>query len=125
MATCTGSGELVPPGGKGPTGPYDPGLSAAYYRTGYFGNESPFLNKIFRFLRIVSDVTGFTVQAYLVDDKTRTFTAPQAITLGAAGDHQTVNKKAHRISYKISWPAGDVQQDILELSHAWIPLSER
>lgn len=112
----------------GPTGPFPPGGSAPYYRTGYFGNEAPFLSRQFRFCKVVADKAAqwaFTVNAYLVDDEQYTVKSPLELSLGAAAQHLSINRVGHRVSLKVFWPAAPANQNVIELSIAFIPLTEK
>jgi hypothetical protein len=100
----------------------------AYWRSGYFGNDSPQRSKLWRWLRIVTDQAAQAFQATLryVDDEARTFLLPEiqgplALALRRLG----LNRKAKRLSVEIQFPPEDVASNVIELQVAAISTADR
>lgn len=103
----------------------------AYWRGGYFGNEDPEVNKMYRWGRIVSDqptgaAMAFIAMARLVDQEQRPFTNPQVkAMLQPVGEKFVVNTRAKRCSIEVDFPIKDVDINLLELDLANIPVGVR
>lgn len=103
----------------------------AYWRGGYFGNEDPEVNKMYRWGRIVSDqptgaAIAFIAMARLVDQEQRPFTSPQIkASLQPVGEKFVVNTRAKRCSIEVDFPVKDVDINLLELDLANIPVGVR
>jgi hypothetical protein len=99
---------------------------AAYYQTGWFGNDSPDLMKMFRFGHIVTSNSGIKLTAQVVDDENYTFNNPLIVPLKiVAGNRFSVNRKGRRMNILIEFPPNDVDITVLELSVSYIPSSQR
>lgn len=99
---------------------------AAYYQTGWFGNDTPDLMKMFRFGHIVTSDTGIKLTACIVDDENYTFSNPLIVPLKiVAGNRFSVNRKGRRMSILMEFPPNDVDITVLELSVSYIPSSQR
>ena len=104
------------------------GMLNAYWRSGYFGNESPYRTKTFRWGRLVSDQENkaFLATMRYVDDEARKLTAPEIIGpnplfLGKI----PMSRKAKRASVEINFPPQDAPANVLELQVMAIPTSDR
>ncbi len=98
---------------------------AAYYQTGWFGNETPELMKMFRYGHLVASNTGIKLTAYLVDDENYTFNNPRIVPLKFLDTRFSVNYKARRMSILVEFPPNDLDITILELSVSYTPSSQR
>lgn len=99
---------------------------AAYYQTGWFGNDTPDLMKMFRFGHIVTSNTGVKLTALIVDDENYTFSNPLILPLQLVeGNRFSVNRKGRRMSILIEFPQNDVDITVLELSVSYLPSSQR
>jgi hypothetical protein len=100
----------------------------AYWRGGYFGNDSPQRSKMFRWLRMISDQDPKNFHATLrfVDDEQRTFLQPEIIgPLQFPSSRLGMNRRAKRASVEINFPAQDAPANVIELTVASIPTSDR
>lgn len=98
---------------------------AAWYRTGYFGNETPQAMKMWRFINTVVDQGGFRQDLYFVD-RSSTLLNPLIITGNEViGEQVVANRKAKRMSVLTNFPGDDVTAAMLEMSVSHIPVSER
>lgn len=109
------------------TYPPTSGQLAAYWRSGYFGNESPEQSKLFRWTRIVPDrgATAYQVQSRFVDD---TFTIDNPNIVGpvpAKVQRTPLNVRGYRCSVEIDFPLTDAPFNVLELQLAYIGTSQR
>jgi len=95
----------------------------AYWTSGYFGNEGPHQYKFFRWGRLVADAPGMKVKRRLIDDDVRSLQVMPTEDVRADGKIST-NKKARRLSYELQFTSQDVCQNVLELTDAYIPVSE-
>jgi len=95
----------------------------AFWRSGYFGNESPDTIKLFRFGKLETDQLGFSLQHYLVDGN---FRNPEIVPFSMLmGQHFEINQKNRRLSTEIKFPEEDVAANVLGLSITHIKTSER
>jgi len=102
------------------------GVLNAYWRGGYFGNDTPYRSKTFRWARLLADNGGFQMQYRLVDDEQRTFQQPQILgPFPVQGARNSINTKAKRCSVEIDFPAQDAEANVLELSVAQLPTADR
>lgn len=103
------------------------GRIGAYWKGGYFGGETPQLMKTMRYARFITDNQGFRVKRYLIDDINSKITAPEIMDFEPLADDGVIvtNKKAKRESYEIRFPDDDVDCSVLEMTHSFIPASER
>jgi hypothetical protein len=126
-AVCNGfyREALISTDGLGPI-PQKATSLAAYYQTGWFGNDSPDLMKMFRFGHIVTSNSGIKLTAQVVDDENYTFNNPLIVPLKiVAGNRFSVNRKGRRMNILIEFPPNDVDITVLELSVSYIPSSQR
>jgi hypothetical protein len=108
--------------------PATAGVLNAYWRSGYFGTESPYRTKTFRWTRLVADQdpSAFTAQFRYVDDEQRTFRNPEIIGPVSFGTSRLgMNRKAKRASVEIDFPSQDASVNVLELHVATVPTSDR
>lgn len=99
---------------------------AAFWHGGYFGIENPEMFKMFRWGQLVTDQTGFRVMLLLVDHERSTFRNREIVDFKQHNmPHIPVNRKARLLQYYIRWPDEDVPANLLELTNAYIPISER
>lgn len=106
-----------------PTG----GNLRAYWRSGYFGNDSPEQSKLFRWTRLVPDrgAPAYQIQARFVDD-TNTIDAPRiAGPIPASQARVALNQRGFRCSVEVDFPETDVSCNVLELQLAHIGTSQR
>lgn len=104
------------------------GQVSAYWRGGYFGNESPQRSKMYRFARLISDqdARNFQMTFRLVDDKQWTFVNPKILGPLKLGETKLgINQRAKRCAVEINFPANDAACNVLELQLAAIPTSDR
>lgn len=108
--------------------PATAGNLSAYWRGGYFGNESPQRSKMFRFSRLVTDQDpkAFAQTIRLVDDKQNPFTNPRILGPLAMTDSRLgINQRAKRCSIEINFPQTDAPANVLELQLASVPTADR
>lgn len=107
--------------------PSTAGALAAWWRGGYFGNDSPVRSKLFKRGLIVSDQAGFKVNKRMVDNRTKTFINPKFIGPNQVGnDGQfSIGQRAQRCSVEILFPDEDVSCNVMELSVGAIATSDR
>lgn len=96
----------------------------AYWRSGYFGNEAPQHQKMFRYGRLTADNSGFKVKRYIVQDNPR---FPEIIEFEsvAEGGKISTNRKGRLLSYEIRFPDEDVACAALELYNSYIVTAEK
>lgn len=99
----------------------------AYWRSGYFGNDSPQRSKNFRRGFMVTDTDGFKVTKRFVNNQSLTVMNPKIM-----GPHKTKNggsfsigQRANRCSIEINFPDQDVASNVLELSIGYIGTGDR
>jgi hypothetical protein len=109
--------------------PTTAGQLNAYWRSGYWGNDTPFRSKMYRWGRVITDQDpgAFQASIRLVDDETRTIKNPELIGPQKVGDGGKIgiSRRAKRCSVEINFPAQDVASNVLELSVASIATSDR
>jgi hypothetical protein len=106
--------------------PATAGQLNAYWRGGYFGNDTPYRSKTFRWARLLTDNGGFQMQFRLVDDEQRTFQKPQILgPFPVQPARNSINTKAKRCSVEIDFPAQDAEANVLELSVAQLATADR
>jgi hypothetical protein len=99
----------------------------AFWWSGWYGNDSPDIAKMFRDGHLVTSGGGFRLSAYLVDDENYTFDKPLVfddLTLNY-GSKYSVNWTARRMSLQIKFPDADVPCSVLELSASFNPGGQR
>jgi hypothetical protein len=99
----------------------------AYWRSGYFGNDSPEQSKLFRWTRLIPDrgAASYEIQSRYVDD-TNTIDAPRIAGPVAANPQRTpLNQRGFRASIEIDFPQKDVSCNVLELQLSFIGTSQR
>jgi hypothetical protein len=105
---------------------WDPGTMPAFWHGGWFGIDTPRLNKQFRFGQFVYHGTGFQAKHNMIDHETYTFLDPRWTEFETVTKpHIGVNQKAHLHQYYIKFPDADIDCEVLQLSDAYIPRSER
>lgn len=108
--------------------PATAGVLNAYWRSGYFGTESPYRSKTFRWARLIADQdpSAFSAQFRYVDDESRTFRNPEIVGPVQFGTSRLgMNRKAKRASVEIDFPSQDASVNVLELHVAAVPTSDR
>jgi hypothetical protein len=105
------------------------GVLPAYYRGGYYGNDSPYRNKMYRRGLLITDQdgAGFSTTLRGVNNKEFTLVNPDLIPITPVGDDGTfeINYKYARLSVEINFPQQDVSANVLELSVGAIPTADR
>lgn len=96
----------------------------AFWQSGYVGNESPELEKFFRWFRVTADQQGIRVKRRLITNDIRNPSVIEFVDLPIGGKLGT-NKKARRISYELRFRDEDVSQNILELLDVNVAVAER
>lgn len=97
----------------------------AYWRSGYFGNDTPYRAEMWRWARLVADHGGFQGQVRLVDDDERPVTAPEILGPFQWVNRLSINRKAKRCSVEIDFPAADASVNVLELQVASMPSADK
>jgi hypothetical protein len=96
---------------------YTSGTLQAYWRSGYFGAESPELQKLFRWARLIADQSGFQVRYYVVDHEQYTFRNP--LVVGPFNVDQSnllsMNLKGKALSIELIFPSADVTAGVMAL----------
>ena len=109
------------------TYPPTAGQLPAYWRSGYFGNDSPEQSKLFRWTRAIPDrgQASYTAQMRIVDD-TNTVDQPRLVgPLAETRQRIPINQRGVRCSVEIDFPQADEPMNVLELQLAYIATSER
>lgn len=102
------------------------GSFQAYYKTGYFGIESPRLWKYFTGGQLIKNGSGFQTKHYLIDYKNYFFHNPLEVDLADLnGVKYQVQKKAVLHQVYIAFSSGNAPADVLQLSDSHIPRSVR
>jgi hypothetical protein len=119
VASTTTSGVNEAPTSTG-------GILHAYWRGGYFGNDQPYLSKMWRQAALIADNQGFGAVLRFVDDRQRTFRSPETIIIPAL-DSEIIelNNRAHRVSIEIVFPDMDIDCAVLELQTGYIGTANR
>lgn len=118
--TVGGTGDLsVIPATNNPLG--------AFWRSGYFGNDSPVRSKLWKRGFVVADQGGFQVIKRMVDNTDKTFAAPQVLGPDAIRDNGqfSIGRRASRCSIELQFPADDVSCNVMELTVGMIATSDR
>lgn len=105
--------------------PAQAGQLPAYWRSGYFGNDTPFRAAMFRWARMVADQGGFQGQVRLIDDDERPVTAPEILGPFEWVNRLAINRKAKRCSIEIDFPVEDASINVLELQVASMPSADK
>jgi hypothetical protein len=108
--------------------PATAGQLQAYWRGGYFGNDTPQRSEMFRWGRLITDqnAAAFAVTLRLVDDDTNTLDNPRIVPrMQLAASKFTINQRAKRCSVEINFPVQDVSANVMELQLHSIPSSDR
>jgi len=101
-------------------------LLPAYWRGGYFGNDSPQRSKMYKRGMAVTDNQGFSVTTRLVDNNTGTINNPKLLAKKPInGSVFSIGQRAARCSIEIGFPDKDVSANLLELSVGAIATSDR
>ncbi len=104
------------------------GNLGAYWRGGYFGNESPVRSKMWKRGLLVTDQRpdAFRVNTRLVNNREATFQNPKFIPSAVSSDGQwSITQRANRCSIEIIFPQKDVSANVLEMTVGNIPTSDR
>lgn len=102
------------------------GELAAYWRSGYFGNDAPYRSRTFRKGTLIADNQGFGAVLRVIDDRRSTFRNPEIINIPVLTDEIIeANIKAHRLSVEIVFPKKDIDCSVLEMSMGRIDLADR
>jgi hypothetical protein len=107
--------------------PATPGNLPAFWRSGYFGNDSAQRSKMYRWGRLITDQdpSAFKVTKRFVDDEQRTVTQPEIIVQPLTSSRFAVNRRAKRLSIEINFPQQDVSSNVMELQLMSVPTSDR
>lgn len=108
--------------------PATSGQLQAYWRSGYFGNDSPQRSEMFRWLRLISDQdpASFLATIRLVDDDLFPVNAPRLLPQAKLKSSKLgINQRAKRCSVEINWPVSDVSTNVMELQLMSVPSSDR
>lgn len=99
----------------------------AFWRGGYFGNDTPYRSKMFRRGLAVTDNGGFSVTMRSVNNKVYTIKTPKILAKKAIPQEGSfsINDRTARLSVEINFPDKDVSCNLLELSIGTIPTSDR
>lgn len=107
--------------------PATAGRLGAFWRGGYFGNDSPVRSKMYKRGLLVADQGGFRVAKRLVDNRTKTFANP--LVLGpdktSGSGEFSIGQRAARVSVEILFPDDDVSCNVMELTVGSIATSDR
>lgn len=95
-----------------------------YWVSGLVGNDSPEVEKFFRWGRVTADQNGIRIKRRLYKDS---ITQPEVMEFEDTppGGKISTNRKGRRLSYELRFRDEDVSQNILELLDVSIPLAER
>lgn len=100
----------------------------AFWKSGYFGNDSPQRSKQFRWTRIIGDqpAKSFSATCYRVDDEEFPLTAPEIIGPISLGTTRLgINKRGKRLAVEVDFPPADAPANVLELQMATIATADR
>lgn len=104
------------------------GNLAAYWRSGYAGNDSPQRAEMWRWARFITDQNpaAYKVQFRLVDDVNNVITAPLVLgPYNLTSSRQGINQRGTRLAVEIDFPQQDVSSNVLEMQINSIPSSDR
>lgn len=104
------------------------GTLAATWRSGYFGNDEPYMSKIFRQGTLIVDNNqgpSYAATVYLVDDRTYTMKVPLIVPVALTTEIIEVNNRGNRCSIEINFPAVDMDLAVLQLSLSYIGTADR
>lgn len=104
------------------------GFLSAYWRGGYFGNDSPQRAKNFRWTRLITDQDpkAFEETIRLVNDEQFTLLNPQIVgPLGLKTSKLGLGLRAKRCSVEINFPPQDAPANVVELQMAMVPTADR
>jgi len=108
--------------------PATAGQLQAYWRSGYFGNDSPQRMEMFRWLRLITDQDpqSFKATLRLVDDDKFPVSAPNIVPQAKLKSSRlSINQRAKRCSVEINFPVQDVSANVMQLQVLSIPSSDR
>ena len=113
-------------GGMFPAATSTNGVLPAYWESGYYGNETPMVVRMFRRGKIVTDQAGFSVLVSVVDDKKYTLLNPKIVPLkmDATGSF-SINVKGKRLSLRVQFPMADMDCSLIETAVVSRPLANR
>jgi hypothetical protein len=99
-------------------------ILTAFYRTGYFGGDTPDIVKMFRWAELVADQIGFRVICWLVEGNDIAHPVPSDLQDVIDGYIET-GLKGKRLAIEIQFPLQDVAANVLSLTNYSIPLGPR
>jgi hypothetical protein len=98
----------------------------SFWHGGWFGIETPRLQKYFRHGQFVKHGTGFELKHNFIDHENYTFVSPLWTEFAAVTKaHIGVNQKAHLHQYYIKFPDADIDCEVIQLTDSHIERSER
>lgn len=106
---------LIPAGEQteAPTDDTD-NVLAAYWRSGYFGGDAPYIDKLFRYIDLLTSIDGFSIILRVVSGND--IANPEILPIQQVVDgYADMSLKAKRISVEIQFPPQDVSCTVLEL----------
>lgn len=113
-------------GGVAPVKTSTPATMAAWWQSGWAGNDNPETVKLFRTGHLITDQGGMALTTQLVDDETYTFLNPLIKVLKFVfGNKFATNWKARRQSFTIIFPSQDVTCNVQELRTSYNESAER
>ena len=102
------------------------GKLGAFWKGGYFGNDTPQRSKMFRYGLLAADQDGFNVLESIIDDREHTFKNPLVFgPVKVDKSSFSINRRGKRCSIQITFPPDDVSSNVLEYSVTSIPTSDR
>jgi hypothetical protein len=108
--------------------PATSGQLSAFWRGGYFGNDSPQRNKAWAWGKLITDQNpaSFQITMRHVDDNKRLITAPEIIGPKKLSSAKfSVRRRSNRLSIEINFPSQDVSANVMELTMSAVPTSDR
>lgn len=105
------------------------GSLSAYWRGNYFGNDQPYLNKMYRQGTLIVDNPGgplYTATIRYVNDRQWTLKNPLVVVQPNLPNEQIeLNQRAMRCSIEIGFPDADMDLAVLSLSCSFIGTADR
>jgi len=114
------------------------GTLAAFWQSGYWGNDEAQRSKMWKSAFLILDplstysasnpaAANWTASAYFVGDinDERTFQSPEIFAKNVNGQRISLSRKANRCSILINFPSIDADATMLELTVASVPTADR